>query len=404
MKTYKYKAKKVGGESITGVQKARNKEDLARILAKENYILLSAEEEGKKKPLEINISLKKGVPLTERMIFSRHLSVMIAAGFPFDKSLQVLEDQTKNQNLKNAIKDIKERVVKGDSFSQALTFHKEIFNDLYINMVRIGEETGNLKEVLETLADQMKKDHDIRGKVKGALMYPAVIVVLMAIIGVAMMTFVLPKFSKVFNDMGIQVPTITKIILSAGDYLSKYWYFIPITIFTVVFLFLRFKKTKQGKKILDSFYMKIPGVGSLLIMLNTARTARILSSLIKSGVPIVKSLEILSTTITNHLYQKAVKLAAKEIQKGKTLKEALLPHSKIYSYLLIQMIEVGEETGNMGEVLEDLAEFYEGEVDTVTKNLSSIIEPAIMVVIGIAVAVFAISIVQPMYSMMGSIK
>jgi type IV pilus assembly protein PilC len=139
-------------------------------------------------------------------------------------------------------------------------------------------------------------------------------------------------------------------------------------------------------------------------MLNTARTARILSSLIKSGVPIVKSLEILSTTITNHLYQKAVVSAAKEIQKGKTFKEALSPHGKIYSYLLIQMIEVGEETGKMGEVLEGLAEFYEGEIDTATKNLSSIIEPVIMVIIGIAVAVFAVSIVQPMYSMMGSIK
>jgi len=403
MQLYKYKARKIGGKILSGVQKAQNKEDLARVLSKENYVLLSAERESKKSSLKINLSFKSGVPLVERMVFSRHLSVMIAAGFPFDKSLNVLESQTKNKNLKEAIKDIEERVIKGEQFSEALKMHPTIFNDLYVNMVKIGEETGNLKEVLETLAEQMKKDHDIRGKVKGALMYPAVIVVLMGMIGIVMMTFVLPKFSKVFNDMGMELPFMTKIILSAGDYLALYWYIIPIAIFLFVFSFLKLKKTKSGKKALDSFYIKLPIIGPLMIKLNTARTARILSSLIKSGVPIVKSLEILSTTITSHLYQKAVTLAAKEIQKGKTLKEALLPHGKIYSYLLIQMIEVGEETGKMGDVLADLADFYEGEIDTATKNLSSIIEPIIMVVIGIAVAVFAVSIVSPMYSMMGSI-
>lgn len=403
MPIYKYKAQKIDGEIVSGVQKAQNKEELAISLSRENYILLSAVKEEKKKR-SIKISLKRGVPLIERMVFTRHLAVMISSGFPFDKSLDVLENQTKNKKFKEVIGDIKESVIKGEQFSESLKKHPNVFNEIYINMVKVGEETGNLKEVLNTLAAQMKKDHDIRSKVKSAMMYPAVLICLMGIIGIVMMIYVLPKFSQVFREMNVSMPTTTRIILSLGDILAKYWYLIPVAIFLIIFGFLRIKKTKQGKKTLDIISLKVPLIGPLLKMLNTARTARILSSLIKSGVPIIKSLEILSTTLTNHLYQNAIKETAKEIQKGKSLKEVLLNYQNIYSYLLLQMIEVGEETGSMGDVLADLATFYEGEVDTATKNFSSIIEPALMIIIGIAVAIFAISIVQPMYSMMGAIQ
>jgi len=406
MPTYEYRAKTISGEEVSGSQKAKDKEELARILIKKNLILVwvkgdKKEGFGKKK---LSFGPQKGVSLVDRMMFTRHLAVMINAGFPFDKSLDVLAHQSENETFKEVINRIKDDVVRGEQFSDALKKHPKVFNNLYVNMTKIGEETGNLKDVLGELADQMKKDHDVRGKVKGAIMYPAVLVSLMVLIGIVMMIYVLPKFSQVFKSMGIPLPIITQIIFAIGDFLAKFWFLLPVGLFIIIFGFTKMKKSKKGKDFLDSTYLKLPLFGPVIKKMNTARTARILSSLIKSGVPIVKSLTILSETLTNKLYRDAISKASGDIQKGKSLKDSLSGHENIYPYLLIQMIEVGEETGNLGEVLADLATFYEGEVDTVTKNLSTIIEPILMVVIGIAVAVFAISIVQPMYSMMGSIQ
>lgn len=405
MPIYEYKAKTMSGEEVSNSQKAKNKEELAKSLIKKNLILVSVKGDketsiGKKK---ISFSFRKGVSLVEKMMFTRHLSVMISAGFPFDRSLEVLAHQSENEKFKEVINKIKDSVVRGEQFSEALKKHPKVFNDLYVNMTKIGEETGNLKNVLEELATQMKKDHDVRGKVKGAMMYPGVLVSLMTLIGVVMMIYVLPKFSQVFKSMNVPLPPTTQALFAIGDILAKFWFLLPIFLFIVIFGFLKFKKSKKGKEFLDSVYLKIPLFGPVIKKMNTARTARILSSLIKSGVPIVKSLNILSDTLTNKLYKDAIAKAAKDIQKGETLKNSLSGYENIYPYLLIQMIEVGEETGNLGEVLSDLAEFYEGEVDAITKNLSTIIEPVLMVIIGIAVAVFAVSIVQPMYSMMGSI-
>ena len=404
MPLYEYKAKKPSGEIIFGSEKANDEEELAKNLLKKNIALISTggDEKKAKKKGSITI-LKKKIKLTDKMMFTRHLAVMINAGFPFDKSLDVLANQTENEELRKVLTQIKEDVVRGSQFSAALKKHPKVFDELYVNMTKIGEETGGLKDVLNVLANQMKKDHDVRGKVKGALMYPAILITLMAIVGVTMMIFVLPKFSSVFEEMQIETPVITQVVLGMGDFLAANWYILPIGALILFFAFSRIRKTKKGKRAFDSISLKAPMVGSIMKKLNTARTSRILSSLIKSGVPIVKSLDILSRTLTNHLYKDAIKKASKEIQRGKSLKECLEGNKDIYSYLLIQVVEVGEETGNLGEVLEDLAEFYEGEVDTVTKNLSSIIEPVLMSIIGIAVAVFAISIVQPMYSMMGQI-
>lgn len=408
MPIFRYRAKKPDGSENFGIESASDEEELSKNLSLKNLKLISFEKEAgeekreKKKWGEIRIGGK--VKLTDRMMFTRHLSVMIASGFPFDKSLDVLEHQTQNKIFKEIIGKIKEDVIHGEAFSEALKKHPKVFDELYINMVRVGEETGKLKESLDILANQMKKDHDIRGKVKGALMYPIILICLMIVIGIVMMIFVLPKFSQTFKELGVPLPATTQFIFSMGDLMAKYFYLIPVVVFVLIFSFLRFKKTKRGKEIIDKIYLKIPLIGPLVKKVNVARTARILSSLIKSGVPIVTSLNILGNTLTNKLYKDAVFEAAKKVQKGKTLKECFARYENIFSYLLIQMIEVGEETGSLGEVLSDIASFYEGEVDNTTKNLSTIIEPLMMVLIGGAVGVFVISILQPMYSIMSAIK
>jgi len=409
MPIYNYRAKRKDGSEVFGVESAKDEEELSKILSAKNLTLISVrEEEEEKKPSKkgwnLNIKIGGKVKLTDKMMFTRHLAVMIASGFPFDRSLDVLEHQAQNSTFKEVIGKIREDVIHGVSFSEALKKHPKVFDELYVNMVRVGEETGKLKESLDILATQMKKDHDIRGKVRGALMYPVILVCLMILIGIIMMIFVLPKFSQTFKDLNVPLPATTQFIFSIGDLMAKYFYLIPVVLFLIIFTFLRIKKTKKGKDILDKIYLKMPIFGPIIKKMNIARTARILSSLIKSGVPIVTSLKILSETLTNNVYKEVIAEASRKIQKGKTLKECLEKYENIFSYLLIQMIEVGEETGSLGEVLTDLAEFYEGEVDTTTKNLSTIIEPLMMVLIGGAVGVFAISILQPMYSIMSAIK
>lgn len=404
MPEFHYKAKALSGEVITGVAIAKDEEELAKNLSRESYNLVSAaiKEKGEG-GIRINISFGKKVSLVEKMMFTRYLAVMLGAGFPFDRALNVLAEQSKNKYFKEIILEIVERIIKGETFSSSLEKYPNIFNELYANMIKIGEEAGNLEEVLIILADQMEKDYKLLAKIKAAMVYPAIILVVMILIGIAMMIMVIPKFSEMFEKMNLELPFTTRIIIGLGDFISNYWYLLPIIIFIFIFGLQRMKDVKKGKKIFDWFSLYMPIAGSLNIKINTARTARILSSLLASGVPIVKSLEILSNTLASTYYKNAINSAVRDIQKGKTLKDCLSSYKKIYSFLLIQMIEVGEKTGKLSDILEKLAEFYEEEVDNDAKNLSSVIEPVLMVVIGAAVGVFAVSIIQPLYSMMGSL-
>jgi len=250
------------------------------------------------------------------------------------------------------------------------------------------------------LASQMEKDHKLMSKVKGAMIYPVIILIIMFVLGILMMVMVIPQFSGMFEEMGAELPLSTKIIIALGDYLALYWYLIPVVIIFLIIGFKKISKTKKGKKTIDWASLRFPIIGSLNAKINTARTCRTLSSLLKSGVPITRTLEILSNTLTNFYYKEVMKTTSRDIQKGKTLEECLAPYDRLYPMLMIQMIEVGEKTGKLEIVLGRIAFFYEVEVDDITKNLSTIIEPALMVVIGIAVAVFVISLIQPMYSIM----
>lgn len=358
---------------------------------------------GKKEGLKINIGFGKKVSLVDKMMFTRYLAVMLNAGFPFDRALYVLAEQSKNKYFKEVILEIMDVVIKGESFSSSLQKYPNIFNELYSNMVKIGEEAGNLEEILNILANQMEKDYKLLAKIRSAMIYPAIILIVMVVIGVAMMIFIIPKFSEMFEKMSLELPLTTRMIIGLGDFLSVYWYSIPIIIFILIFGMRQMRRMKAGKKTLDWISLHLPVAGPLNIKINTARTSRILSSLLSSGVPIVKSLEILSNTLTSIYYKDAISKTAREIQKGKSLKECLASYKKIYSFLLLQMVEVGEKTGKLSEILRKLAEFYEEEVDTEAKNLSSVIEPFLMVAIGIAVGIFAVSIIQPLYSMMGGL-
>lgn len=403
---YRYLAKSPEGEEKKGTVEARDTQQLAGTLRNQGFILIKAEpveKRGKKKRLEFHLPFLGGVSLTEKLMFTRNLQVMIASGLSLPKALETMAEQTKSNKFKKALSEIREKVIKGSNFSDCLAERPDIFSELFQNMIRVGEEAGNLDEVLEVLSHQMEREHELKSKIRGALMYPAIIVLAMMGIGVLMLVMVVPKLAETFEELEIELPLTTQLVIGIGNFLSEKWYLAVFGLVVFVFLFLTAIKTKQGKKMVDATLLKAPIISPLIKKTNSASTVRTLSSLIAAGVPIVRSLEIISGVLGNIYYRNAISEAAQKVKKGKKLSDALEGYREIYPIIVLQMIRVGEETGETSKILGKLAEFFEEEVGNATKNLASIIEPVLMLLIGGAIGFFAISMVQPMYSMLGSI-
>ncbi len=403
MPKYNYIAKTLQGEPRSGTLEARDEHQVARILRREGCILISTRsEEGlkQKRKFTVSIPFLGWISLTEKIMFARNLRVMIAAGVPLPRALKILARQSKNKKLRKILLDIREEIIKGKTFSDALGKYSNIFSELFFSMIRVGEETGTLEEVLRVVVQQMEKEYQIKSKIKGAMIYPAVIVFAMVCIGILMLIVVVPKLSKVFTELGVELPMTTKLVIAIGTFLEKFWFTLPLGILFLLILLRVVLKTRIGKLVFDTSILKIPIISPIIKKSNSAHTVRTLSSLIAAGVPIVRSLEIVSGSLSNVRYKKAISEAAEKVKKGGKLAEALREHEDIYPSLVIQMIEVGEETGETANILEKLAEFFEEEVANTTKNLSAIIEPVLMLIIGAVVGFFAISMIQPIYSMM----
>jgi type IV pilus assembly protein PilC len=329
---------------------------------------------------------------------------MISAGVPLPRAILSLSQQTKNKKFKIALEKISERIVKGEKFSDAISYFPQIFNEFYQNMIKVAEETGRLEEVLEILARQMERENELRSKIIGAMIYPAVIVCALIGIGFLMLVVVVPKLAETFKELEVQLPMTTRIVISLGTFLEKNFLILLVSLIFIIFFLIQFLRTRIGKRIFDKISLSIPIFSSLVKKSNSASTARSLSSLISAGVSLPRALEITANTLGNVFYKDALIEAAEKVKKGGKLSESLKAYQKIYPLTLISMIEVGEETGETSEVLSKIADFYESEVSDTAKNLTSIIEPVLMLIIGAAVGFFAISMVQPMYSMMGAIK
>ncbi len=403
----KYTAKNYSGEVRSGEIEVKDEKDLARILRSENFFLTSFKKLEVEKEKGDGISFLdrfSTIPLKEKLMFTRNLSVMVASGLPVSKSLKNLAIQTKNKKFQAILKNIQEDVQAGNQLSDGMAKFPGVFNDLFVNMIRVGEVGGNLEQVLSILALQMEKDHDIMRKTKGALVYPAVILVAMVGIGFLMMIFVIPQLTAMFDEFDSELPMSTKFIIFLSNLFESHWALMLSGVIIFIIIVIVFLKTAAGKRTIGFISINLPGVSNLVIKLNCARFCRIYSSLLGSGVPVVEALKILSRTLGNFRYKKILVRAAENVQKGENLSSIIYEEKKVFPVLVPQMIEVGEETGKTEEVLAKLADFYEQEVDQITKNLSSIIEPILMIFIGTAVGFFAISILQPMYSVMENIQ
>ncbi|MDP2909925.1 MAG: type II secretion system F family protein [bacterium] len=400
MAKFFYQARNLNGDQKAGEFEAKDEKELAMILREEGYFIVKAETEKKKRKQFAIPAVFNGVSLVSKLMFTRNLRVMVSAGVSLPRVIGILAEQAKSRKFKKVLQETKECVLKGDPLSNSLEKYPSIFSDLFVSMIRVGEETGTLEDVLRVLSEQLEKEHQLKSRVRNAMVYPAVILAAMILIATAMLIFVIPKLASTFEEMNVKLPFTTRVIISTGEFLSVFWYLVPI-IFVLVVLGTKFAlRSKTGKVVLDALTLKIPLVGGILKKTNSAYTVRTLSSLISAGVPIVRSLEIVSSSLTNIYYRKAIAEAAEKVKKGAKLSEALAEHGNIYPSLVIQMIEVGGETGETAEILKKLAIFYEEEVDNATKNLSTIVEPLLMIVIGAAVAFFAVSMLQPIYGLM----
>lgn len=310
-----------------------------------------------------------------------------------------MERQAKKGVLKKTLTALQDSLSKGNTLSDSMAEHPKVFSSLFVSMIKAGEESGNISLALKNISNQMEKSYLLTKKIRGAMMYPAVIFSLMAVIGVLMMVYMVPTLTETFTGLGIDLPLSTRIIIMISNFLKGYFLFVIFgTVALIVSLVLWFR-TMSGKRVLDTISIKFPVIGEMVKQINAARTARTLSSLLSSGVDIVIAIGVTKEVIQNSFYKEILDEIEKAIQKGEQISEIFLAHDNLYPLFVGEMVSVGEETGKIGDMLLGVAEFYEEEVDQKTKDLSSIIEPLLMIVIGAAVGVFAISMLAPTYSL-----
>jgi len=411
MPKYFFKAKDSRGKDISGSREAQDERDLSNALKQEGMVLIFADTQEISKRSgffpHLNITLLENITAEDKLMLVRNLQVMVAAGVALPRCLDILAEQASKRKLKIILSEVKEEIMKGKGFSETIAKYPGVFSEFFCNMVSIGEKTGNLDKMLKDLAYQMEKDYKLKAKIQGAMTYPAVIISVLLILGFVMIAFILPKIIGIFEGFGTaNLPGSTKFLMGLGKFFSKasnVFGFFAILVFLVV-IGITFFRTKIGKRLMDKISLKIPVMGPLIKKGNVANIVGNLGILMESGISVLQALSILSNSTTNVFYKESLSDAGQQIQKGKKISESLANHSSLYTPTVIQMVSVGEETGMTGEILKKLSEFYEDEVSRAAENLTTIIEPILMLVVGGAVGFFAIAMFSPIYSSLGNIK
>lgn len=398
-----YKGRSSSGEIISGEVLANTKSEAIANLRDSGITPLSMTE---KKAFAFNakITLFKGVKLSEKIMFTKNLAGMLRAGLPLSRALDVLDKQTSNDYFKEIIHTLLDTIDKGGTFSEGLTKYPGVFSALFVSMVKAGEESGSMPNALLEIGVNLEKTYALNRKIKSAMMYPMIIVGAIFIIGILMFLYVVPTLTKTFKDLGTELPTSTKIVVGISDLISNHIILLLLGIIVITVGMIFAFKMPKTKRMIDFVSIKIPVVGTLLKEVNSARTTRTLSSLLTSGVSIGRAISITKEVLQNSYYKQVLTEVEKAIEKGEPMSGVFKKHISLYPVMVGEMMEVGEETGKLSTMLFDIATFYESEVDAKTKDLSTIIEPVLMIFIGGAVGFFAVSMLSPMYSIMDNIK
>lgn len=400
-----YKAKTETGIIESGYLQASDQTELENLLRGKKQTLVFFKEEKKLAFFDVTAinNMFVWVKLHDKIIFTRNLSVMLSAGLPLSRSLSILEKQTKNFKFKIALGSLIEDINAGMGLSDGMKKFPAIFSNLFVSMVKAGEESGSLPQSLRAVGEQLERTYTINRKVRGALTYPAIILSAVFGIGILMLIYVVPTLTKTFADLHVELPTSTKFIINTSSFLVNHTALVIIGLIFFIFLSYLGIKTQKGQIFISFVSMHFPVISKIVQEFNSARATRTLSALFTAGVPVQYAISISADVMQNVYFKKVLIEAGEKIEKGSTLSSVFKDHSDLYPVIVGEMIEVGEETGKLAEMLMNIAVFYEEEVEAATKDLSTIIEPLLMIVIGAAVGFFAVSMISPMYSVMSGI-
>ena len=400
--TYTYKVRDRRGQLVTGEIVGESSDLVLAKLKEMRYIPL--EVKPKNAGLKREISLRPGrVKLKDLSIFSRQFATMINSGLPLLRTLAILEDQTESPTLQKVVRDMRVDVEKGSSLSASMANHPKAFPPLYISMCRSGEASGTLDQVLVRLADTIENEVTLRRKIKSAMTYPIVVMVLVLLILTAMLLFVVPTFEDLYSSLGGQLPLPTRILLSISKTFRSSFFIVVAIVAALVFAFRAWKKSDKGRYRWDRFKLKMPIFGTLFHKAALSRFSRTLSVLNRSGVPILQSLDIVAETVGNELIARAVKDVQAGVKEGETIAAPLSRH-EVFPPMVVQMMAVGEETGALDTLLEKIADFYDEEVEAAVDSLTSLIEPLMIAVVGGAVGTIVICLYLPLFNIINLIK
>ncbi len=402
---FKYKSQKPDGTVYEGVEEALDKFTLYKEIKKRNDIVLLVSEVVPEKSWNILNRVKFFGRITthDKITLARNLGSMLEAGLALSRALNVLERQSKKKKLKELVGSLNQNIEKGRTFSETLGDFPGVFSSLFVSMVKTGEESGGLSGALKMVASQMESTYNLERKVRGAMIYPAVILCVMLAIGILLLVYVVPTLTATFKELNTELPTSTKLVIATSDFLRNDSLVSLAILFAIYILGHVFLRTTFGLRRLDFLLLRIPIIGNLIKETNTARTARTLSSLLSAGVPVVRAIAITSDVIQNSYYKDVLFQAEKTIEKGAPISGVFMEWENLYPPFFAEMVAVGEETGKLSEMLSGVAVFYEDEVSQKTKDMSTIIEPFLMVVIGVVVGFFAVAMITPMYSVLDKV-
>jgi type IV pilus assembly protein PilC len=401
MPTFYYKARDNQGKIITGTVEAGSENAAATVVSGRGWVPTSIVEKSKIMDFGSILSSVRGVSSASRTVFTRQLATMVTAGLPLSQSLDILNKQEPDSKMKEIIGQLFRDVESGNTLNQGLSKFPDVFSRVYVNLVKAGEASGSLDKILTRLADTEEKMRDFMARVRGAFIYPIIVVVVMVIVFIVMMIFVVPKLTGMYRDLGADLPLPTQVLIGLSDVFTKQFY-IPLGLFVLaVVLYRYFSSTQSGIRKIAELQFKTPVFGKLRKQSELTEFSRTLSLLISAGIPILDALGIVSDAIDDPIYRDSLKDAAKQVERGVSLSTPLKadPH---FPPILSQMVAVGEETGKLDEVLMKVSNFFESETEIALKGLTSALEPMIMIFLGVLVAALVVSIILPIYKLTSS--
>ncbi len=400
---FTFKAKNNAGQVREGLVEAMSWEAAAQILEKNGLTPITVKEQ--KESLAFIKSFQKileGVNQKELMVFFRQLATLIEARVPIVSSLNTIGEQSGNKYLRIIIKEIGDDIEDGMPFSEALEKHTDVFSPLTINMIRAGEVSGSLQQSVAYVAKNIEKNYQLTSRIKGALYYPIFVLSVAFIVGFLVVTFILPKITVLIKDLNVPIPWYTAALIWLGDFMSQYWWAILLVLVAGIVAFIYYIRSETGRHEWEAIVLKIPIIGTLARNIYITRFASNLSALLNGGIPVVHALMIVSEVIGNRVFQRIIVRAAEEVKTGGVMSTVFL-RTPDMPPIVSQMIHIGEETGALSKVLENIGTFYNQEVESTTKNLTTLIEPVLIVLLGIGVGVLVVGILMPIYNIAGQL-